>query len=174
MGQQWPYVQKVDHYYPDSEFVIFCLFNEEATDAKMVHLAIERIGQWGFGKDASIGCGRFDVVESKSVVWPEQAGGNACYTLSPCLPEKGTYKNQYFTPFVRFGKHGDILAMSGNPFKNPVLMADEGAVLQPNNQDIFKKPYLGQAITGVSLSQPVTIHQGYSIYLPMIMEGPNG
>jgi len=166
-----PYTQEIRHYYPGTELAIFTLINEQATDIERVCLGLQRIGQWGYGKDASIGQGRFQLTGHQELPLPKSEGANACYTLAPAVPEPDMYRETYFVPFARFGKHGDLLARSGNPFKNPVIMADEAAVFLPRDCTVFDKPYLGRAVTGLSKSFPATVAQGYAFYLPFRLEG---
>jgi len=168
-----PYVQEVSWFYPEAILVVFVMIDEKATDIERVKQGLARIGKWGYGRDASIGMGKFEITSWEELPLPELPDANAAYTLGPAVPEKDTFKQIYFTPFVRFGKHGDRLAGARNPFKNPVLMADEGAVFIPENRNFFKKPYLGQAIMGIPKTMPKTITQGYSIYLPLKMEVPH-
>lgn len=165
-----PYEQSGTCFIHDAELALFILIDEEATDIERVRKGIERIGKTGFGRDASTGGGRFSVGGFKEIAFPSAKMPNACYVLSPVVPEKGAYAASYFTPFVRFGKHGDTLARSNNPFKNPVIMADEGAVFLPKDNNAFAKPYIGQAITGVSKSDEKTVAQGYALYLPFRLE----
>jgi len=50
-------------------------------------------------------------------------------------------------------------------------MADEGAVLIPENMDnVLKLPYVGTAINGISKAEPRTVTQGYSLYIPIHVE----
>ncbi|MBN2299299.1 MAG: hypothetical protein JXM72_11935 [Deltaproteobacteria bacterium] len=170
-GMFAPYTLSAISYYPETELSLFCLLDEEATDIERVQTAVERIGAFGFGRDASIGMGRFSLGEVIDIPIPESSGYDAWYTLSPCVPEKGVFSKIYYTPFVRFGRHGDVLAKSSNPFKNPVIMADEGAVFIPANKDVFNRPYTGTGITGVSKAEPRSIHQGYAIHLPVKIGG---
>lgn len=169
-GMFAPFVETSTFYHPDVTLAIFALIEPAATDIERVCRALVRIGRWGFGKNASTGCGRFELLEQAELALPSAQAANACYTLSPAAPQKGAFDRLYFTPFVRFGKHGDVLVRSANPFKNPVIMADEGAVLVPKERDVFDKPYLGRAIGGISKSMPGAMAQGYSIYLPIRME----
>jgi CRISPR-associated protein Csm4 len=76
----------------------------------------------------------------------------------------------FFTPFTRFGRHGDVLAKSSNPFKNPVIMADEGGIFIPKSHESFTKPYIGRAVMNISKAEPRTVMQGYSLYLPVNVE----
>ena len=164
----------LDHevFLPDIELALFVGIDESVITIELVKVCLERIGEAGFGRDASTGLGRFQLGEDSEVDLGSMGNTapNACYTLSPCVPPEDTCKELYFTPFTRFGRHGDILAKSSNPFKNPVIMADEGAVLVPEKKDVFLKPYVGKAVTGVSKVEPGTISQGYSLYLPVRVE----
>ena len=126
---------------------------------------IRRIGAFGYGRDASTGAGRFEVTGIAPV---DLAGfgapkGNLLYTLAPCVPEPGAYEEGWYMPFVRFGKHGDCLATSRTPFKNPVLMADEGAVFQAKQYP--ERPFIGRGLSGLS-GWKETVGQGYSLFIP--------
>lgn len=169
-GRFAPFSENTWFYYPETELAIFVLIDKSATSIERVQYAMERIGQWGYGKDASTGIGRFDLVGCDELDLPGDGSANACYTLAPVVPEKNTFFETYFTPFIRFGKHGDRLALSRNPFKNPVVMADEGAVFVPRDKALFERPYIGQGICGLSKSMPQTVAQGYSFYLPFKLE----
>jgi len=162
--------QKV--YFPQTELSMFVGISDRITISQ-VEDALTRIGEVGFGKDASTGLGKFEVsdvdeIDLKSFGSTEP---NACYTLSPCVPDKGVFLDSFFSPFIRFGRHGDILAKSKNPFKNPVIMADEGAIFVPRGKDIFIKPYIGTAVTNISLAEEhKAVMQGYSLYIPVRVE----
>jgi len=169
-GMFAPFAEAADFYYPETELAVFVLIDEEATDIDRMTTALERIGTVGFGRNASTGCGRFSLGESEEKTLPPNAEMNACYTLAPAIPEKGFYKDCWFTPFTRFGRHGDSLAVSKNPFKNPVIMTDEGAVFIPADRSALTKPYLGCAAFNVSKVLSGAVTQGYSIYLPFKLE----
>ncbi len=166
-GMFSPYTMENTWYMPGIELVLFVLVEESAITIEAIVKGLEKIGKWGFGRDASTGMGRFDVAEYDPVPVPPADGLNALYTLSPCLPEQGQMHQAYFTPFTRFGKHGSDLAISHNPFKAPVIMADEGAIFVPKNSEDLKKQYIGRAVTGVSKAMPETVVQGYSPVLPV-------
>ena len=170
-GMFVPFTETAFFYYPETELAVFVLLDEEATDIERICAAIENIGKFGFGRDASTGCGRYELGEYDEIVLSSAGSPNACYALAPTVPEKGVFSNHYFTPFVRFGKHGDALATSETPFKNPVLMADEGAVFIPKSNDVFQKPYIGRAVLNTSkIREHTVVHQGYAPYLPFRLE----
>lgn len=136
-----------------------------------IKTALQRIGKFGYGADASTGKGRFEVVEMNEIDLNQFAvnDANALYTLSACVPEKEIYRKVYFEPFIRSGRHGDAKANSEFPFKQPVLKAAAGAVLVPNNVADIKQTYIGKAVKDVSMFKE-TVEQGYSLVIPMKVE----
>lgn len=158
-------------YWPDVKLAVFVGILEHIGPQNLRE-AFERIGAFGFGRDASVGLGKFDVETVEEIDMKELGAvepANACYTLSPCLPGENIEKS-YFHPFIRYGRHGDRFAVSSNPFKNPVLMADESAVLMPKSSAVFTKPWIGKAVTDISITEPKAVCQGYSLYLPVTLE----
>lgn len=172
-----PYAVEQKVFYPETELALFVGIDEEILNIEQIRTGLERIGASGFGKDASIGLGRFELGEDTEISLSDMGSNspNACYTLSPCVPEKGIFSEMYFTPFTRFGRHGDVLAKSSNPFKNPIIMADEGAILKSKEKDVFNKPYIGMAVSNISKTEPRAVMQGYSLYIPVrfVTEGIN-
>lgn len=120
--------------------------------------AIRRIGQSGFGRNASVGMGHFTVERCDPLTLPALPEANAGYALSPFVPVEET--PIFSRPFTRFGRHGNALATSSHPFKEPVLMMDEGAVL-------YAPPPLltGKGLRGLSRHKQ-TVMQGYTLLLP--------
>lgn len=167
-----PYAVKQEFFYPEVELALFIGIDETMVKIDQVKEGLERMGSLGFGKDASTGLGRFALAEESEIDFGNMGSEkpNACYTLSPCVPQKNIFSEMYFTPFTRFGRHGDVLAKSSNPFKNPVIMADEGGIFKietenSNYKNIFDKPYIGTAVTDISKTEPKTVAQGYSLYI---------
>ncbi|MCK5681850.1 hypothetical protein KAI46_13675 [bacterium] len=169
IGQFAPFSSENIHYLPEAKLVVFALFDKDAMDIGRITEAFVEIGRWGFGRDASAGLGRFNVVGTRKMKIPE-IGARACYTLAPCVPVKNSFSASYFTLFTRFGKHGGALVYAENPFKNPVVMADEGAVFVPHAQPDLSQPYIGSAVTNLSKADDRTVMQGYAIYLPCEIE----
>ncbi|MBM4285358.1 MAG: hypothetical protein FJ128_08920 [Deltaproteobacteria bacterium] len=169
-----PYTQEVHFYPPGVELAVFVLLNEAATDLDRVRLGLSRMGRTGFGKDASLGLGRFEVVGARELTPPRLEDANALYTLAPCVPAPDALTEAFFNPCVRYGKHGDRLATSKNPFKAPVVMAAPGAVFVPADAQALTRPWFGRAVTGVSLMQRHAVSQGYAPVLPLRLEVPHG
>lgn len=167
-----PFTVEQHVYIPEIELSLFVGIDEDVINIDQVKSGLERIGWAGFGKDASTGLGRFGLGDIKKIDLSKMGSDvpNACYTLAPCVPEKGSFKKMFFSPFTRFGRHGDVLAKSGNPFKSPVIMADEGGVFMPKDGEILNKPYIGRAVTNISKAEPGTVAQGYSLFIPVAVE----
>lgn len=168
-----PFAQENIVYAAGCRLAFFVGIDEEILSLEALKTGLKRIGVSGFGRDASTGLGKFTVIECREVdlaaYGPVKT--NALYTLSPSVPKMTDYKDALFTPFTRFGRHGDRLAISGKPFKNPVIMADEGALYFPADIDVaLKRPYLGTALTKLSKIQETAVAQGYSLYIPVRLE----
>jgi CRISPR-associated protein Csm4 len=168
-GMFAPYRQSAFSYYPGTELALFVILDEEATDIDRVQTGLERIGQFGYGRDATTGQGRFGLgeIEERTL---RATPGNACYILAPAVPAQGTLKECFFTPFIRYGRHGDLMATSADPFKKPVIMADEGAILVPDKSNLSEKPYVGRSVRNVSRALSETVVQGYAPYLTFELE----
>jgi len=160
-------------YAPGTLLTLFVCLDEAKLPLQSILTALKQIGLMGFGRDASTGMGKFDVTGHSEIdlCKTAAAGANALYTLAPSVPAAELYSDALFTPFTRFGRHGDRLAISGKPFKNPVIMLDEAALLFPRDiQQALQKPYAGSAVTGLSKIESATVCQGYAPYIPVRME----
>jgi CRISPR-associated protein Csm4 len=123
------------------------------------------IGATGFGRDASIGLGKFAVTEIVKSRLTAQANANAYLTLAPCAPQGCGFlpDASRYQPFTRFGRHGDLAVQSGQPFKTPVLLVAAGAVLKP--AQYVETHFVGQGLGGdgrLSRAIPATVQQGYA------------
>jgi CRISPR-associated protein Csm4 len=153
--------------------VVYVGIDETMTSIEGVVEGIRRIGHTGFGRDASVGFGKFEVDGYTPVDLASlgNARPDAAFTLGPCVPNPGSYRESGFLPFIRFGRHGDRMALSRNPFKAPVVMADEGAVFQAAGPEVWGgRNYIGRAVKNVSKVQPEAVCQGYSLFIPVRWE----
>jgi CRISPR-associated protein Csm4 len=168
-----PFTQENRCYAPGSRLALIVGIDETMLTIASLLSGLSRIGQSGFGRDASTGMGRFVIQDHQEIVLASYGAAqpNALYTLAPCVPEPDRYSDALFTTFTRFGRHGDHLATSGKPYKNPVIMLDEGALLYPADMDeALRQPYLGTALSGLSKIQETAVAQGYSLCIPVRLE----
>jgi len=151
---------------PEIWLDIFVVLDETRLSAAELRTLLDDIGAIGFGRDASIGLGKFAVDGLESVALPSQPDADAWLALAPCMPQEGDFDpaRSFYQPFTRFGRHGDIgVHLPGGPFKVPVLLAQTGAVLAPL---VFApRLFVGNGLGGdgaLSRSIPGTVQQGYA------------
>lgn len=168
-GDFAPYSTENFFFFPEMELVLFVVVDETVVSIDNIVKGLNAIGQSGYGRDASTGLGRFEACEPDEVA-VDYDKADACYALAPCVPAKDEFSQAFFSPFVRYGKHGGTLARSENPFKRPVIMADESSVFFPNDRKALEKPWLGSAVRNVSFLKPETVCQGYAPWLPVKLE----
>ncbi|TVR57852.1 MAG: CRISPR-associated protein Csm7 [Candidatus Competibacteraceae bacterium] len=168
-----PYTMLQIGFAPGLTLDLLVVFDPARLSAMELLEGFESIGATGFGRDASIGLGKFSVEESAAACPPAQAAANAYLTLAPCAPQGCDFlpHASRYQPFTRFGRHGDQAVHSGQPFKTPVLLAAAGAVLKPGRY--VETGYVGRGLGGdgrLSRAIPATVHQGYApaigVHLP--------
>lgn len=158
---------------PEPWLDLYVLLDDARMAADELLMLLNDLGELGFGRDAGIGLGRFRVDGWGRFDLPGQPAADAWLTLGPCAPQGLAWDGarSFYQPFTRFGRHGDMGARLGNPFKSPVLLADTGAVFVPRLQakegSTFAAFFIGQGLGGDgSLSKARglenTVHQGYA------------
>ncbi len=169
MGRQW--------YGKEAVLDIHIVLDDSRLSTTELECALRDIGELGFGRDAGIGLGRFQVDEFFTSELPSQANANAWLTLAPCAPQGLPWDAERccYTVFTRFGRHGDIAVHQRNPFKAPVLLANTGAVLAPAGYQ--GRLFIGQGLGGdgsLSKAIPETVHQGYAPVLGVRLPAQGG
>lgn len=140
---------------------LYFLLDEEQLDMSELKESFTLLSQMGYGKDSTIGKGRFDIGELEEV--KSNTASKTFMTLSPFSPQNMEYEDIYYEPFTRFGKSGAGRANT-NPFKKPILLADTGAVVDFKSKQELK--HIGKAIKNISTYSDI-VHQGYSIVVPI-------
>lgn len=170
-----PYAMRQIWFAPDLTLDLHVVFDPARLSAAELQELFTSMGTTGFGRDASIGLGKFAVEESAAVNLTAQANANAnaYLTLAPCAPQGCGFlpHASHYQPFTRFGRHGDQAVQNGQPFKTPVLLTAAGAVLKPARY--METRYVGQGLGGdgrLSRTISETVHQGYApvigVHLP--------
>ncbi|MCF7992149.1 MAG: CRISPR-associated protein Csm7 [Thiohalocapsa sp.] len=169
-GDFAPYTQMQRWYATSVPLCCRVMFDPERLQAAELVELFADIGHGGYGRDASIGLGKFSVEHVPAVPRSAPIGANACLTLAPCAPQGLAWEPQrcFYDVFTRFGRHGDLAVHLGNPFKTPLLLAKAGAVLTPAT---WSSPhFVGQGLGGdgrLSKVIPETVHQGYAPCIPI-------
>jgi CRISPR-associated protein Csm4 len=168
---QWWFDQKprqAGQLSPAVRLDIYVVLDEERLSADELRTLLDDMGAIGFGRDASIGLGKFAVEgDLEPVALPSQPDADAWLTLAPCAPQGGGFDpaRSFYQPFTRFGRHGDLgVHLPGGPFKAPVLLAQTGAVLAPSA--FAPRLFVGRGLGGEQepLSKAIreTVQQGYA------------
>jgi CRISPR-associated protein Csm4 len=160
-----PYSIEQEWFIPGLRWSVYILLDSGWLSPENCRQCLDDIGCFGFGRDASIGLGKFAVEDFQARPLPAQDNANACLTLAPCAPQGLGFDGQrsFYQLFTRFGRHGDIAVhQEGKPFKNPVLLAQTAAVF---GTEPPKSGFIGQGIGGngeLSKTLKATVHQGYA------------
>ncbi|MCM8626799.1 CRISPR-associated protein Csm7 [Accumulibacter sp.] len=162
-----PYTQAQQWFHPGMRFHVYVVFDAARLTAGELQAALTAIGEAGYGRDASIGLGKFSLsaeVEEEPLAALHDRQANAWLALGPVAPQGLGYSplQSHYQPLTRFGRHGDVAVHSGNPFKRPVLLARGGSVFAPERPTAFHEAWIGQGLSGVSDVLPETVHQGYA------------
>lgn len=162
MGEQFaPYSMSQIWYKEKQQLDLYCVIDETRFTLQELEQVLNDIGVFGFGRDASIGLGKFSVLNvEKAAFMFEEA--NSYLTLANSAPQNlGLDKtNSYYQLHTRFGRHGNLMALHQSPFKKPIILAKLGAVLTPLNWQ--ETLFLGNGLANVSETQPEAVHQGYA------------
>lgn len=154
----------------DARLDLYVVLDEERLSTTEIALLIGDIGSGGYGRDASTGLGKFEVLDASHHTWPV---GDSRFgiTLAPCAPEPDELDASgcLYTPLTRFGRHGNVAALSGSPYKRPVLLMQRGALLRFNTPGLrtFHGRGLGGSAQPISAAIPQTVHQGYAPLVPI-------
>ncbi len=168
-----PYTVRQHWYGRDAVLDLFVRLDESRLSRADLAAALTAIGTTGFGKDANVGLGKFDIDPPGESALPTHAQPNAWLTLAPCAPQGLNWNAArcFYRPFTHYGRHGDLAARGANPFKAPLLLAATTALLTPQTTDEWTRGWVGQGLggkgSGLSSSQPHTVHQGYAPALPV-------
>ena len=132
------------------------------------------------GADASIDLERFDVSPVVDTAWPQaREQANAWLALAACVPQAQGLDpaRSWYRLFTRFGRHGDVGALSAHPFKAPILLTRSGAVFTPK-EAFSTRVFIGSGLGGgqdnnvLSKFMPGTVHQGYAPVVGICLDEP--
>jgi len=154
----------VEEYYFSKKNIYF-LIDEDQLSLSELKEILYLLTDLGYGKDSNIGKGRFSINNFQACKFDFKT--TTYLALSPFVLNdeiKRNIEDIFYEPFTRFGKHGGERVFF-NPFKKPITMMNSGSVVIFS--DNKPRKYIGKAITNLSTSFDDTVHQGYSILLPI-------
>lgn len=170
-GEFAPYTMPQIHYVAGQPIDVWCALDETRCTTERLHALFAAVGAMGFGRDASIGLGKFEPLAPQAAALPAPTLAQGYWTLGPSAPQGQGFdgSRSYWKVLTRFGRHGSRLALSAQPFKHPVLLAAAGAVFVPADGDTSRL-FIGQGLGGVSSVEAKTVHQGYAPVVPVQLE----
>jgi CRISPR type III-A-associated RAMP protein Csm4 len=121
----------------------------------------------GFGKKKSSGFGEFELKTDKLEIFneiKESESANSFLNFSNYLPsEKDNISDSFYDYHVKYGKLGEYLSQSEDPFKKPIIFIKPGSVFFTNE----KSDFFGRCTIPGEISEtfPAAIQNGYSFSL---------
>jgi CRISPR-associated protein Csm4 len=141
----------------------------EQSSLPLVRDFLADLKETGYGKRKSIGYGQID-----SFTEPEEFRGfadvpdaNGFVTLSRFVPSPNDPTDGFWNTVVKYGKLGEELATSGNPFKRPLIQLACGSCFR----DSMQREWYGQLIGGLSNREEVK-HYGFAFPVMMRLAHP--
>lgn len=121
----------------------------------------------GFGKRKTVGYGSvalraFEPCDGL----PSFEAPNAFVSLSSFVPASGDPVDGFWRTRVKYGKLGEELAVSENPFKRPFVQLIAGSVFY----DSPVRPWYGRMVSGLNPAHPEVVQCGLALALPVHME----
>lgn len=134
---------------------------DETLETRVIEL-LKKVGHFGFGKEANIGKGVFEIELIENPI--KDIETNYYMSISPTILQNQEFLNVFYEPFTRFGKFG-LNNSNENVFKKPVLMANSASVVKTDK----KISYFGKSLNNGFENRPSFI-QGCSIALPITIK----
>lgn len=168
-GQFVPYQSSQKWFYPDHLLNIYLVLNEQCLSLSGCKDILKNIGKFGFGRDASIGLGQFNLLDIKAFDYTTLDSANCYMTLANSAPQSVNWDKDrcYYQITTRFGRHGDRYALDENPFKKPIILAKAGAILTPKNMPTVYELFIGNGLNSISYIKDEIVHQGYAPVIPL-------
>lgn len=163
-----PYSMSQIWYPQHTELDLYVVFDDARISLDEVTQCLSDMGKIGFGRDASIGLGKFELVQAQAVAFSTK-NANAVLTLANTAPQGLglNSENSFYQLRTRFGRHGGLYALGSNPFKKPIILAKTAAIFATEN---WNKTFLGNGLSNVSYAQTNAVHQGYSPVVPVFVD----
>lgn len=171
-GQFAPYQSSQKWFYPKHLLDIYFLLDKQRLSLSEFQAILENVGKFGFGRDASIGLGKFNIISIDTFSYTIPYSANCYMTLANSSPQNLNWNREhcYYQITTRFGRHGEQYALDKNPFKKPIILAKAGAVFTPLNMPIEYDLFIGKGLNKVSHIDDGIVHQGYAPVIPLKVE----
>jgi len=135
---------------------------ESATKAEDL---FRRLARSGYGAKKTVGYGQFEVVGEieRFDGFAELDDANGFVSLSNWVPARGDPRMGFYDTLVKYGKLGEELAVSENPFKFPLTMFTAGSSFYAEGE---VKDYYGRLVPDIAPGAPDVVQYGYAFAVP--------
>ena len=132
-----------------------------------VYKLVEQLGHMGIGKRRSVGKGGFTILDYQPFAgFDEVPQANAFVSLSHFVPHETDPAQGCYKTVVKYGKLDREYALSGNPFKYPLILLMPGSTFFTGSKP---RPYYGKAVTGLAPVLPEAIQGCFAFAAPVYL-----
>jgi CRISPR-associated protein Csm4 len=126
----------------------------------------DNLSKSGYGKRKTVGYGQFIVKSFNEFTGFESPkNANAFISLSNFVPAVNDPIKGYWGILVKYGKLGEEFAITGNPFKKPLVMFKVGSCFY----DSPVRNCYGRLVRNLSSSYPTVVQYGYALSVPLYL-----
>jgi len=123
-----------------------------------------RLARSGYGAKKSAGYGHFSLQDWQP--FPDfddpQLEPNGFISLSNWVPARADPTHGFYNTLVKYGKLGEELANSDNPFKFPLIMLTAGSAFYAD----APREWYGRLVSSVAPADERVVHYGYAFAVP--------
>jgi CRISPR-associated protein Csm4 len=133
---------------------------------------LEDLKASGYGKRKSVGYGQIEsfTLEEFNGFNDEIPQANGFISLSRFVPKPEDPTDGYWDIVVKYGKLGEELAVSGNPFKKPLIQLECGSCFFDEVKPDWVNRWYGQLVDGIAPQHPEVKQYGFAFLVPMRIE----
>lgn len=150
----------MDERWPSDSCRNWDVYVDTELEADQLQRLFTKVGEFGFGRDASIGRGKFTAEVGPAPKDLFAGKGTRRMSLSHGSLTSNMERVRYRLR-THYGKVGSFFASSGNPFKHPITLLQPGATFTPTGDG----PY-GELLEGVCPGWPGVVENSWHLTVP--------
>lgn len=160
------FVNRADNPNATMDVSIYIKVRSEA-HAHRVDELFQYLEKSGYGKKKSAGYGQIEYrgLEAFDEFEPPPHTANGFVSLSNWVPEQDDPTDGYYSTLVKYGKLGETLVHTENPFKFPITMFTAGSSFRLGEKPI--KEWYGRLVPGIAPGKQEVVQYAYAFSLPL-------